>query len=407
MHIFRNFALVVLSALAAACSPTTPPEFGAPEIIPSPSGDGALGARFTRGPAGRIAMSWMERGESGATLKYSVLHDDGWSPATDVVTDERMFVNWADLPSVLRVRDDQWIAHWLSYSADKTYSYDVVVAQSIDGGKTWSDPVAAHTDGTPTEHGFVSMHRDSDGVALLWLDGRDTANEPTDNPLDTSMTLRAAILTPDGRRLNEQVVDDSICDCCQTDVAVSSKGPLAVYRDRTADEIRDIYLTRFVDGQWQPGERIFADNWMIPGCPVNGPAIVADGDLVGVTWFSAAGDRPVVRAIVSTDGGTTFGPPVEIASGRIAGYLGIAAVDETSVAVSWMTLGDASGNPILLRRLGASGELGTVHTVGTSGLLRVVPQLARDGDALVVAWTDKIDDTSRIVTARMAIGDGR
>ena len=72
-----------------------------------------------------------------------------------------------------------------------------------------------------------------------------------------------------GGRVGEAVIDSSTCDCCQTDVAVSANGPIAVYRDRTHDEIRDIFVTRFEDGSWQPGERLHADNWEIPGCPVH------------------------------------------------------------------------------------------------------------------------------------------
>jgi len=396
-------ALVLTGALTAACAPDAPQEFGPAEVGESPAGVASLGAHFTRGPAGRIAMSWMERRDSGAALRYSVYDEGRWRPAVTVVEDPKMFVNWADMPSVMRIDGERWIAQWLSYSADKTYSYDVVVAQSTDGGRSWGDPVKAHTDDTPTEHGFVSMHREQEGVALLWLDGRDTGGEPTDNPLDTSMTLRAAVLTPDGRRLNEQLVDDSICDCCQTDVAVSSRGPIAVYRDRTADEVRDIYLTRYVDGHWQPGERIHADNWVIPGCPVNGPSIAARDDLVVISWFSAGSGEPIVRAILSTDGGATFAPPVDIAAGHIAGYLGTAILDEYNVAISWMARGDADGNPIHVRSLAASGQLGSVHTVGTSLQPRVVPQLARAGDELVLAWSDADGDSTRIVSARVPI----
>ena len=33
------------------------------------------------------------------------------------------------------------------------------------------------------------------------------------------------------------------CDCCQTDAALTARGPLLVYRGRTPDEIRDISPT--------------------------------------------------------------------------------------------------------------------------------------------------------------------
>jgi len=404
MSRFPALTLLGLTAIFAACSPKPPLEFGDPETMAIAAGDGVIGPRFASGPDGELVMSWMERRAQGATLRYSRLVDGAWKQPTDIVTDTRMFVNWADMPSVVPLEGNHWAAHWLSYSADETYSYDVLVAQSSDGGRTWSEPVAAHTDGTPTEHGFVSMYREPEGVALLWLDGRDTGKETTGNPLDTSMTLRAAIVTPDGDRLNEQLVDDSVCDCCQTDVAVSSKGPIAVYRDRTADEIRDIYLTRYVDGRWQAGTRIHTDDWTIPGCPVNGPSIAADDDLVAIAWFSAAGNRPVVRVILSTDGGDTFGEPVEIADGHISGYVGVALVDRGTAAVSWVARGDDSaGNPVKLRTVTTAGRLGPVSTVGTTNVLRVVPQLGYQNGALHLAWIDQAGESTGLRAFRMPI----
>jgi hypothetical protein len=314
-----------------------------------------------------------------------------------------MFVNWADLPSVMHVKDDHLIAHWLRYSADKTYSYDVVVSQSVNAGETWSEAVTAHTDGTPTEHGFVSMYPGVDGVALLWLDGRDTANEPGKNILDTSMTFRSAVLTTDGRVTRKQLIDDSVCDCCQTDVAISSKGPLAVYRDRTVDEIRDIYIARSVDGQWQPGRRIYADNWTIAGCPVNGPSIVASDDFVAIAWFSAANNRPVVRVVTSDDGGTTFADPVEVASGRLAGYVGLALLDDDSLVTSWVSRNASGNNALNLRRLSKKLQLEPVQEIAEITQLRVFPQIAVRNSKLFVAWTDDMDGYRQLRLVRIPV----
>jgi hypothetical protein len=314
-----------------------------------------------------------------------------------------MFVNWADLPSVQHVSEDHWLAHWLRYSADKTYSYDVVVAQSFDGGKSWSEPMAAHTDGTPTEHGFVSLHRDPEGVALLWLDGRDTGDESGEHVLDTSMTLRSAVITPDGERVREQLIDDSVCDCCQTDVALAASGPVAVYRDRTADEIRDIYVSRFTDGAWQPGLLLHADNWKIPGCPVNGPSIVAQDERVAVAWFTAANNKPSVRIAFSNDSAATFGAPVEIAAGRLSGYVGLAIIDDDTLAVSWVSRTEGGINALNIADVSFDGELGPARQVATIKQLRVFPQLAYRDSNLVLAWTDELDDTRELRFARVPV----
>ncbi|MDH5617381.1 MAG: hypothetical protein OEZ11_01955, partial [Gammaproteobacteria bacterium] len=338
---------------------------------------------------------WMEPAETGATLRYSALLDGEFQPAVDVVTDAQMFVNWADLPSVTPLTGDRWIAHWLRYSAAKTYSYDVVVSQSHDGGSIWDDAVTAHTDGTQTEHGFVSIAPGADGASLLWLDGRNTP--------DAAMTLRSAVITPNGDLVQEQEVDDTVCDCCQTDVAIAAGGPVAVYRDRTSDEIRDIYITRFRDGRWQTGERLYADNWEIAGCPVNGPSVVASGDQVAVAWFSAANDKPVVRVMRSVDSGVSFADPVEIASGAIKGYVGLAALAHDSLAVSWVAKGESGDNVLQVRSISASGKPGPVIEVATIHQLRVFPQLAFADGHVWLAWTDDDANQRRLVAARVPV----
>jgi hypothetical protein len=295
----------------------------------------------------------------------------------------------------MHVGGEHWIAHWLSYSADKTYSYDVVVAQSFDNGQSWSAPLAAHSDGTPTEHGFVSMYRASDGVGLVWLDGRATPDEP--------MTLRSAVVSPDNERIREQQIDDSVCDCCQTDIAVSSLGPLAVYRDRTAEEIRDIYITRHTGEQWQPGQRLYADNWKIPGCPVNGPAIVADGDRVAVAWFSAADDRPVVRLTRSTDGGMSFAEPLVLAEGGLSGYVRLVLLPAGYAGVSWVARNEQGSNTLHVAVTAPDNRVIAIEPVADIAQLRVLPQLGFQDGHLVVVWTDDIADRRVLHAARFPL----
>jgi len=72
-------------------------------------------------------------------------------------------------------------------------------------------------------------------------------------------------------------------------------GDLLVYRDRTANEIRDIYATRFDGKTWSKPARVHADDWTMPACPVNGPSVAAREKDVVVAWYTAAGDMPTVK----------------------------------------------------------------------------------------------------------------
>lgn len=346
-------------------------------------------------------MSWMQKNESGATLLYSHYRDGRWAEAQTVTEGVEMFVNWADMPSVQPMGGGRLSAHWLEKSADLTYAYDVVFVQSGDNGATWTSPIRPHDDGTPTEHGFVSMFADGDRTGLVWLDGRKMVNEATGDPTATGMTLRAASIDSRSGIHNEHVVDELICDCCQTDIAMAASGPVAVYRDRSTREIRDITVTRMIDGTWQTGERINADDWEIPGCPVNGPSIVADGNFVAVAWFTGAGGRPVVKLAMSTDSGTSFSAPIEVADGRVQGRVGIAYLGDGDVAVSWLQSGADENHEVLVQRYKADGTPGEARLVtGNAGAFSV-PQIARFGDDLVFAWTTTENSANHLRSARV------
>jgi hypothetical protein len=337
-------------------------------------------------------LSWLQTDPAAAVLNYSRYADGTWGAAKKVSESANMFVNWADLPSVVPIADGFLAAHWMVSSGVHSYSYDIAFSESLDNGETWSTPTTPHTDGTDTEHGFVSIYSYEGETGLLWLDGRKMINEVTDDPVASGMTLRSS----------NQLVDELVCDCCQTDVAIASSGPVAVYRDRSIDEIRDIYITRLIDDHWQSGIPVAEDGWEIGGCPVNGPSIAADGDRVAVAWFTAA-EEPLVNLAISTDSGETFTAPIEIVRSETLGRAAIAILDDGAVAVSWLASTDSGGSEVNVTRVNADGTSGPVRIITNSASAFSVPQMLRQDSDLVFAWTQTDDDESTIKSARVAI----
>lgn len=385
--------------LLAGCSETPVPF--EPQLVNVPAGVPATGPRTSGDETTGLVLSWMEQDDDGASLHYARLEDGTWSDANVVVDGVDMFVNWADMPSVQPLGTGRLAAHWLQMSADMTYAYDVMFAQSADDGQSWSEPIRPHSDGTETEHGFVSMFSDGNRTGLIWLDGRKMVNEVTDDPVASGMTLRAASVDENQTVEQEQLVDELICDCCQTDIAIASSGPVAVYRDRSSAEIRDIYVTRYVDGQWLTGKPVASDNWKIPGCPVNGPSIVADGSFVAVAWFTGSGGRPVVRLSVSDDSGETFGEPLDVADGSVLGRVGLVHLGKGAVAVSWLQSGADGSHDVVVRRIEA-GVAGSVHTVAHNAGSFSVPQIALAGEDLIFVWTETEEFENSVHSARVA-----
>jgi len=355
------------------------------------------------GADNELILSWLQPGEFGTTLNFSRYDDGAWSDASEVVMIEEMFVNWADLPSVVPAGGNRLMAHWLQISDDLPHAYDAVTSHSDDGGATWSKPLLLHADGTPTQHGFVTAFADDADHGFIWLDGRKNMNDVTDDPVESGMMLRAAFINEDGALHNEQLVDDLVCDCCQTDVAVTTSGPVAVYRDRTISEVRDIFVTRFVEGKWLSGELIAEDGWRISGCPVNGPSIDAVGNDVVVAWFSGANGRPVVKLSFSDDGGRTFDTPFEVVDGTVLGRVGVVLLGNGDVAVSWLQVSDGGVGEVHIRQIQADGRRGPDQTVSYGAGAFSVPQLARSGDDLIVAWTESEDYIDQVFSARIPV----
>jgi hypothetical protein len=292
--------------------------------LSSPAGEGS-GEAFLSSSGDAVHMTWLEEAEEGMhDLRIARLENGVWSPATVVASRADFFVNWADFPSVAVDEGGRLWIHWLQRGPEGGYDYGIRLVHSEDGGDTWSEPWTPHEDATPTEHGFVSLLPLGGGVALSWLDGRQYAPGPDGSPATQEMTVRFRALDNAATPGPETLLDPRVCDCCQTDAALAADGPVVVYRDRSPSEIRDIYLTRWVDGNWVPGTPVHDDGWEIAGCPVNGPAVAAVGDTVAVAWFTAAQENPRVHVAYSLDGGATFGPPARVDDGNPAGRVDLA-----------------------------------------------------------------------------------
>lgn len=379
------------------------------EPLDSPAGEGSGESNLAVSPDGRVILSWLEPEGSGHALRFSALANSGWTPAATVARGEAWFVNWADFPSVVPISDRLWAAHWLARRPEGGYAYDVAMALSNDAGASWGATLSPHTDGTPTEHGFVTLFPWQGAVGAVWLDGRNMQpGEAGDHAAHAhgagGMTLRAAVIDASGALSHEFVVDELTCDCCQTDVAVTAAGPIVAYRDRSVDEIRDIFVARGTADGWSTPLAVANDGWRIEGCPVNGPAIAAQAGHVVVAWFTAAGDVPRVRMARSVDGGRSFASPLDLDIEAPLGRVGVVLLSDGDAVVSWLAAA-GEGAAVALRRVRRDGGLGPVRIVTHTAASRPAgfPQLVVSGEHLVLSWTEVVAENKRVRTARVPV----
>jgi hypothetical protein len=322
--------------LLAACQGTPALELPEPQPLAVPTGPGAA-QPFVAAHGSDIVLSWTEPAEEGHALRFARFDGTDWGPTGTVAVGRDWFVNWADFPSVVAVDENRWAAHWLQRSGPGRYAYDVMLATSADAGASWSAPVRPHADGTETEHGFVSLFPHDGGAGVVWLDGR-RFEDTDEGPATREMQLRFATVAVAAEPVtgDELMLDGRICDCCQTAVAVTGRGPVVFYRDRSPGEVRDISYTRLMNGAWSQPRPVHNDGWEINACPVNGPAADGRGDDVVVAWYTGAADAPRAYVAFSGDAGDSFTPPVRIDDGNPIGRVDVLFLDGGPSLVVWL-----------------------------------------------------------------------
>lgn len=375
---------------------------------------------------GGHVLSWQARLGSGETaLRLRAIDAAGVAaPVVEAGRGHGWFVNWADFPAVAVLDNGDWLAHWLQRSGPGRYAYDVRVTRSTDHGRNWSPAMLLHDDGTQSEHGFVGVAPwAGDGGVVVWLDGRHTAAAidaaasasgsaaPSDGhghaASGGAMTLRGTALTREGKH-DEAELDARVCDCCQTDAARVGDAVLVVYRDRADDEVRDVSLARYDGERWSAPEALFSDGWRVSGCPVNGPAIAAQGQGVIAAAYSEAGGEPALRVRTSRDGGQRWLAPVVVAGADSRGRVDAGALADGSFLLVHLTERSDGIAMLRLDRLDARGQpLGSqVLAEGPAGRLHGFPRLAVSGDRTLLAWTEVHDGQPRLRLVEVRVGDG-
>jgi hypothetical protein len=414
----RSIVVALLVSIVIGCAGDTEPDVrkqpaqvdrrgaqsGAVQMLPAPAGAGAV-EPFLSATRDGVLLSWLEPvvGTDRVALKFSRYAGGQWTAPRAIIERNDLFVNWADFPSIIEDARGTLFAHWLQKSGKGTYSYDVRLATSADGGTAWGQPFLLNRDGKEAEHGFVSLSAlAGGGIAATWLDGRNMSGGHGDESDAGDMSLRYATVDANGTIASDFELDGRTCECCTTGMAIAASGPVIAYRDRTADEVRDISVVRKTSSGWTRPQPLHKDGWKIAGCPVNGPQVDARSNGVVVAWFTAA--RDVGRAYVafSADGGSTFGNPLQIDDGKPAGRLDVVMLDDDAALVTWLEQTTA-GAEIRARRVTRAGKPDNAVKIADSTTARAAgfPRIARTGNDVFLAWTEHNATTKRIHVARI------
>ena len=362
--------------------------------------EGSMAPELSAGANGNLYFSWIEAHGNGHALRFAVFEDEGWSETHTVAVGDDWSVNWADWPSVTALGNGVLVANWRRRTGASSLAYEIKMAMSQDGGKSWKAPITLNDDGTATQHGFVSIVPGHSRLDIIWLDGRRTTKASGEAE---AMTLRHAVVNADGSIEASTELDARTCDCCPTSLIEVPGGLLTAYRDRTQEDIRDIVVRDNVGGRWSVERPVHEDNWEFAGCPINGPALDAQGSMVAAAWFTAPSKKPQVLVALSRDGGISFGTPIRASDKRTLGRTDLVILDDSETIVSWVERRTFSSR-LILRRIRADGTVEQPRVLGDVEVLtNGFPRMVRHGKNLVFAWTEKAGRSGRVHAVVIAV----
>ncbi len=422
-HVMNLRSITIAAALAlgaTACTPDAAPEATkttgdyAAQVWVLQAAAGSASPDLSIAPDGHLLLSWMNQQTGRRTaLQFGAYSEDaGWqSQARTIAVGNSLKSSWADGQHLRATPDGALWAQWLQATTAEggsAHAREVILARSRDGGMTWTQMTRVSPEASAAEHGFAALWPvGSNALGVAWLDGA----EPTDaaehghamtddehaehsehhGGATLPTVLHATEYNMDLQRGTVQNIDTLACDCCRTDVAMTARGPLLVWRDRSEKEVRDIASARFENAAWTPPKLVHADGWTIDGCPMNGPAVAADGEVAVTAWYTEAGGTPQVQLARSSDAGDHFATPVAVDQG--AAVFGQVAVALTAqqVWVSWLRE-DASGQTLMLARYAPdlSKRLQTLEVakLAAKGHASGLPQLVANASGAWLVWTD-------------------
>jgi hypothetical protein len=303
----------------------------------------ALGTSAAVDATGRLWIAYAQSAAPSTHVMVARSDDEGrsWHAAVRVTAQpEPVAADGENRPKIAFGPRDQIYVSWTSPTSER-YTGNIRFARSLDGGRTWSQPIIVHRDRQLIAHRFDSMMVDRNGrIWIAWLDKRDAVSAAAaGRDLTGSSTYYAYSDDQGATWQGDFKLAEQACECCQIALAANSDGTVsAMWRHVFANSERDHAMA--VLGR--PGiRRVTFDRWRIDACPHHGPSLaVDDAGTAHAVWFNQTNGESRVFYGQLTEGGPRHGR--ELPAG--ASHADIAASGET-IAIAWKRF---DGNAVVI-----------------------------------------------------------
>ena len=309
------------------------------------------------------------------------------------------------------------------WTAKGTAGTVLFAARSVDGGQTFGASTLVPGSDAPGNRGWHAAAVDAVGnVHVVWLDHRRLAATSTVE----STHRHGATGAPGGDTVDMAQFSDlysatledpaspapltaGVCYCCKTAISPGSGGTVHLaWRHVYPGNLRDIaFTTLLAAGTAGAPVRVSEDQWMLQGCPDDGPAMDVDHrGRVHIVWPTVVTEQGAPQKVLfhasSTDDGGTFTSRTRLPVDGQANHPQIAVARDGTLLLAWDEVQDARRRvvvaradpvdhaaPPVFRRDGSIGDRSGVY-----------PAIALTPTTSIVAWTSGAPADSTIEVLR-------
>jgi hypothetical protein len=207
-----------------------------------------------------------------------------------------------------------------------------------------------------------------------------------------------------------RTIAHGVCYCCKTSVTAAADGSIvAAWRHVYPGNIRDIALTKSSDGgrTFAPPVRVSEDNWVLIGCPENGPAVaVDDTNAIHIVWptlvHDARGAESLALFYATSRDGQRFTKRQRIPTEGVPRHPQIAVGPAGTITIAWDEQLTSVRRVVIAR-----GTVDYTNAVrftreSVSEEVATYPVIAPLSDGALVGWTSGSTADSVLRVARSA-----
>ena len=382
-----------------------------------------------------VGVAWAARTKDGLTDIYSTTSRDsgrtfGSPVRVNQVPGEAVVSGEQPPRIVLSARGSTTPAVVVMWTAKSSTGTRLVSARSSDGGRSFGPAAPVPGSDATGNRGWQSAAVTPAGdVVAVWLDHREVPamthgaatggahqHGATSPRSPAERVARAQLSQIFFARLNEPAsarpIAPGVCYCCKTSIAAGTDGSVvAAWRHVYTGSVRDIAMAKSSDGgrTFAPSVRVSADNWVLDGCPENGPAVAIDRtNAIHVVWptlvrGSGGADENLALFYATSKDGQRFTRRQRIPTDGVPRHPQIALEPNGTITVAWDE--QLKGTRRIVVARGTSDDGNAVRFVRQSPgePSGTYPAVASVADASIVAWTNGTTDAARLRVERLPV----